>query len=244
MPTLKPMQIAGYAWAAGFRGAALRTATAVALAESSGRTEVISSTGCCVGLWQINTRVHRQYTTAAMKDPAANARAAWAISGQGRNWQPWDVYKSKAYLMYVPQAVAGIRELEAGGLETREGGTWPWDLSLDTDSPAPDWLESLVEGGAHAVGGAVGNAAEAVGDAVAGPAEALGDALAFPAKVTAWISDRNNIVRLMKVIIGGGLVLVGLAVVTRPVQKQVAGVAGKAVGLVGPGKAARAAAPG
>ena len=93
MATLTMRQIASYAYAAGFRGNALITATAVAMAESSGRTDVVNRLGC-TGLWQIYVKVHIRnnpsWTTKAMKQPYNNAKAAYKLSSGGRNWRPWE----------------------------------------------------------------------------------------------------------------------------------------------------------
>lgn len=51
MATLTMRQIASYCYAAGFRGNALITASAIAMAESSGRTDVVNHLGC-TGLFQ------------------------------------------------------------------------------------------------------------------------------------------------------------------------------------------------
>jgi hypothetical protein len=42
-----------------------------------------------VGLFQINTLAHPNYTASAMKDPVMNADAAFAISSGGTSWQAW-----------------------------------------------------------------------------------------------------------------------------------------------------------
>lgn len=97
MPTaMSAKAIAQVAYNAGWRGEELVTATAVALAESSGQYWVVNQIGC-VGLWQINVPVHPQWTTAAMKDPAKNAAAAMTLykgaKSAGKNaWSPWEAY--------------------------------------------------------------------------------------------------------------------------------------------------------
>lgn len=63
-------------------------AAAIALAESSGITDEVSSTHD-VGLWQINVPAHPEYDYDSLKDPMTNARAAVAISSRGSNWRPW-----------------------------------------------------------------------------------------------------------------------------------------------------------
>lgn len=82
---------------AGFPDAKL--ASAIAFAESGGVPGAITSSSreLSIGLWQINTRAHPQYPVEWLKNPVNNARAAYAISRAGANWQPWSAYTSGAY---------------------------------------------------------------------------------------------------------------------------------------------------
>jgi hypothetical protein len=54
-------------------------------------------------------------------------------------------------------------------------------------------------------------------DAIEQQAQGLAALAQFPAKILAWISDRNNSIRIAKVVVGGGLVIGALIVVSRPV---------------------------
>lgn len=115
-------EIAAVAAAAGFNKNEdmLTTATAVALAESSGRTKAVSPTGCCHGLWQINTEVH-PYSKSEMQDPAQNAAAAFKISQSGTRWKPWSAHNNGAYLIYLPQARAAAKKVMSGGTTPGSG---------------------------------------------------------------------------------------------------------------------------
>ena len=87
-------QVASLAKGAGFSGNALITALAIAKGESGWREGASNrNTDGSVdrGLWQINS-VHGGLSTF---DPAANARAAYKISGGGRNWSPWVVFQQR-----------------------------------------------------------------------------------------------------------------------------------------------------
>jgi hypothetical protein len=195
--------IAGVAYVAGFGRdrPTLERAVAVALAESSGRVKVVNSIGCCVGLWQINVKVHKQYTTAQMQDPQQNANAAWAISNEGRNWKPWEAFTNGSYLLHIPAAKIGVSKF------------YERNPSIDPDdSPVPDFLERPWEQGQESL-------------------SQLSDLATFPAKVLAWISDRNNIIRVIKVVTGVVVAVVGVAVVARPVVKPVRDTATKVIGV-------------
>jgi len=88
MPTLTRGQIEVYARAAGLPGPLFAS---IALAESSGRTDIVNSIGC-VGLWQINQPVHVKdhptWSTGWLKDPANNAAAAKVLYRQS-GLLPW-----------------------------------------------------------------------------------------------------------------------------------------------------------
>jgi hypothetical protein len=84
----------------GGNSAQANTAAAIAQAESGGQPNATNqNTDGSVdrGLWQINS-VHGSQSTF---DPAANARAAISISGNGSNWGPWVTFGSGAYRQFV-----------------------------------------------------------------------------------------------------------------------------------------------
>lgn len=229
--TLSAKDIAGYAAGAGFSGAALETAVAVALAESSGRPGAVGDValqdaewGPSIGLWQIRSRKEEKGKGTArdadrLKDPGFNARSAYTISTGGANWNPWSVYKTGAYRLYLLQAKRGVKDNGGRAIATAR-----------TNPAATGTLDAVAQG-LHAVPG-VDEAA-----AVVDTASALMELAQYPARVTAWLSDRNNIVRVLKVVTGVGLLVAGLVVVSRPVVTRAAS---EVLGAVGPGKAAKA----
>ena len=92
----------------------LSTATAIAMAESSGNPQADNTTdphGGSFGLWQING-VHAPGGNATpswineMFNPMNNAAEAYSVSSQGTNFQPWSTYTSGAYQQYLPAATA------------------------------------------------------------------------------------------------------------------------------------------
>jgi len=115
MSTLTAEQIAEHAYNAGFRGHALATAVAIAMAESGGNTH--SHNGRppdnSYGLWQINMLgsmgpARREQFHLSSNDQLfnadQNAKAAYAIAGHGKNFEPWSTYTSGAYKRYLSQA--------------------------------------------------------------------------------------------------------------------------------------------
>jgi hypothetical protein len=123
MPVLSPAEIAEYAHRAGFRGDALVTAVAVALAESSGDTHAHNgvSPDNSYGLWQINMlgamgpERREQFGfdhNAALFRPANNADAAYAIAGNGKDFGPWSTYTNGSYREHLDEARRGVRALD------------------------------------------------------------------------------------------------------------------------------------
>ncbi|WP_033292609.1 transglycosylase SLT domain-containing protein [Amycolatopsis jejuensis] len=115
MSRLSAGEIAQHAYRAGFRGPALTTAVAVALAESSGNTRAHNGTppDNSYGLWQVNmlgslgpARRHEFHLKSdnELFDPDENAKAAWAISGHGKSFEPWSTYTNGAYKSHLAAA--------------------------------------------------------------------------------------------------------------------------------------------
>lgn len=92
----------------GGNSASANIAAAIALAESGGNPNAQNSIGA-TGLWQILRSAHPDWDRGGnLKDPNWNAKAAVAISSNGRNWNPWTVFTGadtpgheKTYLKYL-----------------------------------------------------------------------------------------------------------------------------------------------
>jgi hypothetical protein len=109
---LSPATILRYARAEGFTGQRARVATAVALAESSGRVRahnpVPPDDSYC--LMQINmlgdlgparrARLGLRRNT-DLYDPATCMHAAYVISGGGSDWSSWSTYTRGTYLRHL-----------------------------------------------------------------------------------------------------------------------------------------------
>lgn len=194
---------------------ALAIAVAVALAESSGRPEAHNPVppDDSYGLWQINLigklrgRLKDWGLTSPeqLKVPATNAKAMASISNGGRNWRPWTTYTSGAYLLYLPRG-----------------------------------KKAAAAAGSAQLGDAIATTAGAVGSALG---ETLGDnespwyvqPVVQAASAGAWMANRDNWIRVAKVVAGGGVLLVGLLALTG------GGVASAAAKVVPVGKAAKVA---
>jgi len=130
MTQLSTQQIAQYAYDAGFRGEALKIAVAVAMAESSGNTQAYNPESAAGtqkgsgsrGLWQIYGQAHPEFNSDAMYDPAANARAAYAVyKAAGEKFTPWSTFNSgnyQAVYRTLSNITAGISAQSKAAAET------------------------------------------------------------------------------------------------------------------------------
>ena len=136
MPPFTTLELEQLWVAAGGSTDADAVAAAVALAESGGDPAQVNNTAYptrpgyhkpgpgaqpeySVGLWQINMLAHTAYSEAALLTPTGNAKAAIAISGDGKDWNPWSTYTDGAYLKFLP------------GAETAGGGVPPGGTAAD-----------------------------------------------------------------------------------------------------------------
>lgn len=137
MPTLSIEQVARVALDSGWSGEKAAIATAIAMAESGGRTDARGDTtittskwGPSIGLWQIRSLNAQRGTGGerdeiANLDPRTNGRHAFAISGSGTNWRPWSVYTSGAYRTHLARARLAVGAPASdvpGGDATAPGG--------------------------------------------------------------------------------------------------------------------------
>lgn len=109
---LTPTQVAKAAYAAGWRGADLVIAVAVAKAESTWNpTAINENTNGSVdyGLFQINSIHNAILARGDWRDPAANAVMAYQVwTDAGSSWRPWVGYWSGAYQQYLDEAQAAV----------------------------------------------------------------------------------------------------------------------------------------
>lgn len=95
---------------AGFRGQALNTAVAIAMAESSGNAQAKNNSSNCYGLFQINMsgamgpdrmRDYHLNSVDDLYNPLTNAKIAYAMSQGGKDWTPWQSYTTGVYQKYL-----------------------------------------------------------------------------------------------------------------------------------------------
>jgi Lysozyme like domain/Excreted virulence factor EspC, type VII ESX diderm len=135
MAQLTAEQLAQHAYTAGFRGDALATAVAVAMAESGGDTRAHNDQppDNSYGLWQINMidslgPARRETfglgSNNELFNADENAKAAYAISGKGKDFTPWTTYTGGAYEKYLADAreAAGKVSGEKGKDSGKGGG--------------------------------------------------------------------------------------------------------------------------
>jgi lysozyme-like protein len=152
VPTLTPAQIAGYARQAGFQGPALVTATAVALAESGGRTDAVNvntNGSRDLGLWQLNDSAHPWVKSINWQDPAANAQGAKRIYDEAKgSFRPWVAYTSGSSTRFNLQAAQAAGAPAAPA----ENAGWldklnPLDDVADAASSAADGVKLAASAG-------------------------------------------------------------------------------------------------
>lgn len=187
-------QIAQYAYNAGFRGKSLPVSVAVAMAESSGKTDARGDGGWSIGLWQIYRKAHPQYSEAFLLDPQNNARAAFEVSGGGSTFTPWTMYKNGIYLMYMPTAEVAAQRVDP------KGGILAAPAQAGTHLPDTTGAPSILD-----------------------TAKAIGGGVNLAAKAGTWLANPQNITRVVYVIVGTLLVTGALVMLAAPVALNLAG---------------------
>ena len=138
---LTPAQIAYYAQMAGFDGADLTTAVAIALAESSGNPNVYNPETSApggtpagqgsYGLWQIYLKEHPEFAADNLYDPQTNANDAYEIYSKAGGFHDWSTYTEGTYQAFMGAASnAGGPDIAMPGL-TPDGQPAPSGFSLN-----------------------------------------------------------------------------------------------------------------
>jgi hypothetical protein len=118
-------------------------AVAVAWAESKGNPKARgqNSDSYDRGLWQINSKWHRDVSDSCAYDAKCNAQQAKRISSNGNNWRPWATYKNglhKRYLNDAKKACGGGGWFDEDENEVGEGRVGI-EFSTKWDVARPDF---------------------------------------------------------------------------------------------------------
>lgn len=205
MSKLNAEEIAQHAYKAGFRGDALTTAVAVAMAESGGNTKAHNATppDNSYGLWQVNMlgdlgpARRKEYgirSNDELFNADENAKAAYKISGHGKSFGPWSTYTNGAYKSHLAEARKAAKKVtehhgksttkkpahhEKGHGKGNKGGGFKADPAQFKTyaGKADDVAAELKEIGAKTVHKVTGIAKDSFGKvgAETGFADALGD---------------------------------------------------------------------
>lgn len=209
------------------------TATAVIAAESDRVTNIYNTyLEGHWGLMQIGKKQHPDFFKKAQWwSPADNAKEGYRIR-KSEGWKAWEAYTNGRYSGYRLQAASAVQSVrlkrnankisqhplsdekfyESLFSEKLKAGLTMLMVSKVADS---------VEGGTEAVGDTIG----ASGEGILAAAQQIQSNSIFGGITTLigaakWISDPGNWMRVGQVILGGGMVLAGVAIVARPgVQK-------------------------
>lgn len=116
----------------GFKGKALDTAFAIALAESGGYAGQVNNTKD-YGLFQINMagdnykdRINKSWVSSNksrfklkglndLLNPTINAQVAYHMSNKGKNWSRWETLKNGSFTKFLDDAVVARQEAGIGG---------------------------------------------------------------------------------------------------------------------------------
>lgn len=212
-------------------------ATGTALAESGGNPRAVnpldvgrscsgSGSGRATGLYQIVPKCHPEYAESRLMDAAYNTWAASRISNRGTNWSQWtgrwERHRDRAEV-----AVATVRAGQGSSSSSVGGGL---GLPIWTP-PIPDPTD---------IGGKVIDiftGDNPVADA-AGKLDDLGALAASFSHAFSFVTDPDNIKRLLLVWFGVGLVTAGFLIINRDTALRVTAAAitgggSEAAGAVG-----------
>lgn len=108
---------------AGFTGDNLKTAVAIAFAESGGDPNIYNPEKCACpptpqgfgsfGLWQIYLYSHPEDSGINLRDPQQNADAAFRIFSAHNSFFPWSTFKFGQYKKWLPKVEAYAQTLNA-----------------------------------------------------------------------------------------------------------------------------------
>ena len=146
-------EIYRFARLAGFTPDQAVTMTAIALAESDGNASAHNPRGeDSRGLWQINVAAHPDLGRRNLYDPLENAKAAFQVSGGGRDVSPWTTTHGGAAAPYVAHRAEALAAAAASGDQAAHGA-WTGTGGYGHPLAAAD---TITGGGGGGIGSGVG----------------------------------------------------------------------------------------
>jgi hypothetical protein len=180
------------------------------MAESSGDDQAAGDGGWSIGLWQIYRKAHPQYSEAYLRDPQNNAVAAHEVwASAGGSFSPWTTYKNGIYLMYMPTAEVAAQRVQP------KGGILAGPAQAGTHLPDTSGVHIPVLSDLGKI------------------AAALGAGVNLAAKAGTWLSNPQNLLRIVYVGVGVSLITGALVMLAAPTVLGLATPVGKAAKTVG-----------
>lgn len=165
------------------------------MAESGGKTDARGDGGWSIGPWQIYRKAHPQYSEAYLLDPQNNAIAAHEVyTSAGNSFQPWTMYKNGIYLMYMSTAEVAAQRVDP------KGGILAAPAQAGTHLPDTTGAPSILD-----------------------TAKAIGSGVSLAAKAGTWLTNPQNLVRVVYVVLGVSLVTGALVMLAAPAILNLAG---------------------
>lgn len=197
MAGLSVDQVAVHASHGGFRGRRATLAVAVAMAESGGDPRATGHNrdgSIDRGLWQINSRWHKEVTDACAFNPDCAARSTFRISSGGTNWSQWAAFTNGSYRRYMAAADKAVSGVKPGGTAA---------MNPDGDGSGSSLNYNPLTG--FGIPNAAGDLAGGVFGAIKAPFEMV-------ARFFGYLTDPQTWIRVG--LTAGGAVLIGLGLLT------------------------------
>lgn len=217
---------------AGWPLAAQPTAVAIAMAESSGNIcNINKSSGAC-GLFQILPSAHADLVGSATDSrwisPSYNAKGALSIySAAESSWKPWESFTTGAYLAYAAQAQLAVTAWHTSTqMDSAQGKQAAYQSAVGSTILAYDQVVSELGGPNGTLdmsnmsgflgAGAIDTAKAAQETPGISELQAVGSLAQLAVGAGKWITNTQNIMRIVYVAMGAVLVVGGLMIVAKP----------------------------
>lgn len=228
-----PTQLAAAAVLGGWPLADLQTAVAVALAESSGQANVIGplvAGSRPYGLMQVEYPMHQELFPGGIQsgwwiDGATNFKMARTLYGS-QGWRAWETYTTGAYRIYSGQAAAAVAALQgaAGGNLSNAATAALQPTTIRISQAQQAWAAANGGSTAPAAGGVLTTSVGGEGPgspSTHGPI--VGEGVGAPPAT-------SPIVRVLEVLLGSAMLLIGAYKLTQPVTAPIISGAKSAAG--------------